>query len=232
MAASDAVAVTVRGRGGHSSMPHTALDPITAAADMVVALQTAVTRRLNALDPVVCTVGILRAGTRRNVIPDSAYFEATVRTFSTLQRQAVRRLLPDVIHGIAAAHGVTAEVAIEPYYPATVNDAAEVSLVREVIGGLPGAQYQELADPLTTAEDFSYVLEQVPGVMVLLGAGPREMDVDLQAPNHSSSVLFDDDVLALGARLYAEWAIRRLGDAVPAPQPSPATEGAEHAHLL
>jgi hippurate hydrolase len=232
MAASDALAVTVHGRGGHASMPHTARDPVTAAADMVVALQTAVTRRVDALDPVVCTVGILRAGTRRNVIPDSAYFEATLRTFSRSQRKRVRQLLPDVIHGIAAAHGVTAEVTIEPFYPATVNDAAEVARVREVVAGLPDARYRELPTPLTTAEDFSYVLEQVPGVMVLLGAGPRGAEVDRQAPNHSASVLFDDDVLALGARLYADWCVRRLRDAVPASADAHLTEGADHAHPL
>ncbi|MFC7484805.1 M20/M25/M40 family metallo-hydrolase [Luedemannella flava] len=128
--------------------------------------------------------------------------------------------------------GVTAEVVIEPFYPATVNDAAEVTLVRDVVAALPGTRYQELAGPLTTAEDFSYVLEQVPGAMVLLGAGPRGIDLDRQAPNHSASVVFDDDVLALGARLYAEWAVRRLRDAVPASHHFHPTGGAEHAHLV
>jgi amidohydrolase len=232
MAASDALAVTVRGRGGHASMPHTARDPITAAAAMVVGLQTAVTRRVDALDPVVCTVGVLRAGTRRNIIPESAYFEATVRTFSRRQRETVRQLLPEVINGIAAAHGVTAEVTVEPYYPATVNDAAEVALVRKVTGELPGLAYTEMPAPLTTAEDFSYVLEQVPGAMVLLGAGPRGTDVGRQAPNHSASVLFDDDILAGGARLYAAWAMQRLRDAVPSAHRSPSPEGAGHAHLV
>lgn len=232
MAASDALRVTVRGRGGHASMPHTARDPITAAAEMVLGLQTAVTRRIDALDPVVCTVGIMRAGTRRNVIPDSAYFEATIRTFSHARRESVRKLFPQVIHGIAAAHDVTAEVTIEPFYPPTVSDAAEAGLLRDVAAGLPGARYAELPAPLTTAEDFAYVLEQVPGVMALLGAGPRGTDVGRQIPNHSATVLFDDDVLPIGARLYAEWAGRRLRDAAPAPSHSRSAEGAVHAAIL
>ncbi len=213
LAASDGFAVTVKGRGGHGSAPHAALDPVTAAAEMVLALQSAVTRSFDALDPVVVTVGLLRAGTKRNVIPDEAYFEATVRTFSEAQRERVAEVLPRVVHGIAAAHGLEAETDYTREYPVTSNDEDETAFAAGVIEDLfgdVGERHTRWAQPLAGSEDFSFVLREVPGSFVGLGAAPPGADLARAEFNHSPRAVFDDGVLADGAALYAALALERL----------------------
>jgi hippurate hydrolase len=211
LAASDGLFVTVKGAGGHGSAPHRALDPIPAACEMVTALQTMVTRRVDAFDTAVVTVGTFHAGTRRNVIPDSATFEATVRTFDPAVRDRVRAASIQVCQGIAAAHGLEVEARYDGEYPVTVNDDAEAAFAGEVAAELFGAErYREMERPLTGSEDFSRVLGAVPGAMVFLGAVPPERDPETAPNNHSPKAAFDDAVLADGAALYAELALRRL----------------------
>ncbi|MTD58972.1 M20 metallopeptidase family protein [Amycolatopsis pithecellobii] len=210
MAASDALVVRVVGSGGHGSRPFQALDPVPVAAEMVTALQTMVTRRFDVFDPVVVTVGVFHAGTRRNVIPDDARFEATIRSLSAEAREKVAELAVRLCEDIAASHGLVAEVRYEPEYPVTVNDesghefAAET--VREVFGG---ERFQPLANPLTVSEDFSRVLDRVPGAFVFLGATLTE-DPTAAEYNHSPRAAFDDRVIPDAATLLAELAARRL----------------------
>ncbi|GDY32518.1 M20 metallopeptidase family protein [Gandjariella thermophila] len=213
MAASDALLVRVHGSGGHGSMPHRALDPVPAACEMVTALQTMVTRSIDVFDPVVVTVGTFHAGTRRNVIPDEAVFEATVRTFSEAARARVRDAAVRVCREIAAAHGLRADVEYADEYPATVNDPAEYDLVADTVREVFGEdRFAPMENPLPGSEDFSRVLREVPGAYVFLGAclsGEPE-----SAPNnHSPLAAFDDRVLADGAALLAELAVRRLNRA-------------------
>ena len=127
LAAADQITVTVRGRGGHASTPHRAADPIPAACEMVIALQTLVTRHFDVFDPVVITVGSFHAGTADNVIPDEATFLATARSFSRESRSALAELVPRLIGDIARAHGLTAEADYAREYPVTVNDAGEAA---------------------------------------------------------------------------------------------------------
>jgi amidohydrolase len=211
LAASDGFSVTVRGSGGHGSAPHAALDPVPAAAEMVTALQVAVTRSFDALDPVVVTVGVLRAGTRRNVIPDEAHLDATVRSFSRATQERAAEILPRVVRGVAAAHGLEVEVAYTPEYPVTVNDEGETARARDVIEELFGEpRHLRWARPLSASEDFSFVLEQVPGTFVGLAAPQEGADLRTAEFNHSPRAVFDDGVLADGAALYAALAITRL----------------------
>ncbi|GAB3142644.1 M20 family metallopeptidase [Amycolatopsis stemonae] len=210
MAASGALAVRVLGAGGHGSSPHDARDPIPAACEMVTALQTMVTRTFDVFDPVVVTVGMFHAGTRRNIIPDDAAFEATLRSFSPAVAARVGERAVQVCQGIAAAHGLDVEVTYEPEYPATVNDAGAYEFVADTIREVFGEErFTEMADPITGSEDFSRVLERVPGAYLFLGACPA--DPDTAADNHSPRARFDDGVLADGAALLAELAVRRLG---------------------
>jgi hippurate hydrolase len=210
MAASDGLHVTVRGSGGHGSMPHLARDPISVAAEIVTALQTTVTRRFDIFDPVVVTVGLFHAGTRRNVIPDEARFEATIRSFSATSREQIRRIAPQLCRDVAAAHGLEADAEYHDEYPATVNDPAHVDfaadVVQEVFGG---DRYVPMPSPSAGAEDFSRVLEAVPGCYIFLGAhvGDDPMAV---ATNHSPRAAFVDDVMPDGVRLHAELAVRAL----------------------
>jgi amidohydrolase len=211
LAAADQIFVTVRGRGGHASMPHRAADPIPAACEMVLALQTLVTRKFDVFDPVVITVGSLHAGTTDNVIPDEARFAATARSYSAASRGRLSREVPRLIEGIARAHALDVDVRYVEEYPVTVNDAAEAAFATGVITDAFGPGRGEVADfPITGAEDFSFVLEQVPGAFVFLGACPPGRDPETAPTNHSAIAEFDDAALAEGTALYAELALRRL----------------------
>jgi hippurate hydrolase len=210
MAASDGLFVTVRGAGGHGSTPHLAKDPVTAAAEMVTALQTMVSRRFNVFDPVVLTVGTFHAGTRRNIIPDEARFEATVRTFSPQAQERMSIESVRLVQSIAAAHGLDVDATYEREYPLTVNDAAHAAFAAGVVDDVFGDERGEpMVDPLTGAEDFSRVLAEVPGCYLFLGAGPLE-GYELAPSNHSPLATFDDSVLPDGVLLHAQLAIRAL----------------------
>src|SRR5690606_26366931 len=116
------VSITVRGAGGHGAFPHLARDPITVASEIVIALQTQITRRYDVFDPVVVTVGAMHAGTASNIIPDSAHMEATVRTFSVATQERTEGAITALCEGIAAAHGLTVDVEYTPRYPVTINE--------------------------------------------------------------------------------------------------------------
>ncbi len=211
LSASDALVVTVLGAGGHGSAPHRALDPVTAAAEMVTALQVMVTRQFNMFDPVVVSVGVLHAGTKRNVIPETARIEATIRTFSEESRLKMMDAVPRLLQGIAAAHGLEVDVDYRQEYPLTVTDEDETNTAEKVIAGLFGdSRLSRWATPLSGSEDFSRVLAEVPGTFIGLSAVPRGTDHAASPFNHSPYATFDDGVLADGAALYAELAISRL----------------------
>jgi hippurate hydrolase len=210
MAAADGLFVRVLGAGGHGSRPHSALDPISVAAEMVSALQTMVTRRFDVFDPVVITVGSFHAGTQRNIIPDDATFEATVRTFHPQTRERVGAYAIELCESIAAAYGLRVDASYRQEYPVTVNDPAEHDFVAASIAETFGPdRYEELAVPVTGSEDFSRVLAEVPGCYVFLGACVGE-DPLAAASNHSPRATFDDAVLADGAAMLADLALRRL----------------------
>ncbi len=214
MAASDGLFVTVTGRGGHGSAPHTALDPVPAACEMVLALQSGMTRSIDPFRTAVLTVGRIQAGTKRNIIPETAVIEATVRTFDPAVRQSVAAMARRVCEGVAAAHGVRADVRYDVEYPVTVNDRAEAELALDVAAELVGpGSCLRMPDPITGSEDFSRVLAEVPGAMVFLGACLPERDWTDAPANHSPFAAFDDAVLPIGAALYAGLAARRLQQA-------------------
>jgi amidohydrolase len=211
LAAADIIRVTVRGRGGHASQPHLAADPITAACAMVTALQTMVTRRFDVFDPVVVTISSFHAGTTDNVIPDEAFFLGTARSYSAAARTRLRDTFYDLINKIADAHGVTADAQYVDEYPVTVNDPAEAEFARTVAAKVFGADRSiRKTFPMTGAEDFSYVLQQVPGAFLSVGAVPLDRDPATAPSNHSAAAVFDDAILADGAACYAELALRRL----------------------
>jgi hippurate hydrolase len=211
LAAADQITVTVHGRGGHASQPHLAADPIPAACEMVLALQTLVTRKFDVFDPVVITVGAFHAGTTDNVIGDEARFLATARSYSARSRNALADQVPRLIRDIASAHGLGVDVEYAHGYPVTVNDTAEAAFAGETIAAVFGPERGETAQfPTAGAEDFSFVLEEVPGAFVFLGACPADRDPETAPTNHSAVATFDDAALADGTALYAELALRRL----------------------
>ncbi|MFI0354612.1 M20 family metallopeptidase [Actinomadura sp. 9N407] len=211
MAASDAVRVTVRGAGGHGSSPHAAVDPVPALCAMVGELQTMVTRTMDAHDPAIVTVGTIHAGTAGNVIPETGYFEATVRTFSEEAHQKVRAGVERVIHGVAATHGVSVDLDYQEQYPVTVNDPGEAAFALETAADLFGADRSfETPRAVAGSEDFAFVLQEVPGAYVMLSTCPPDLDPADAAINHSPHAVYDDGALPDAAALLAELAIRRL----------------------
>ena len=211
MASSDVLRIEVSGRGGHASAPHRALDPITVAAEIVLGLQTMVTRRIDAFDPAVITIANVMAGTTNNIIPETATLVGTIRTVSEETRTQVVGLARQVAEGIAAAHGATVTVDIEAGYPVTVNDPDYAAFVLDVATEVAGAdRVAPLRDPIMGAEDWSYVLQRVPGVMAFLGARPDGLDPETAPENHSNLVIFDEPAMALGVALYTAVALRHL----------------------
>ncbi|QZN86120.1 M20 family metallopeptidase [Cellulomonas sp. C5510] len=213
LAAADTVHVTVHGRGGHGSMPHLAQDPVPVAAEIVLALQAAVTRQFDVFDPVVVTVGRIEAGTTDNVIPAEARLEATVRTFSEATHGVVAERLTRVCEGVAAAHGMSVTVDYRPGYPVTSNTPGEVGRAADLTRALFGeSAYYPAPQPLPGAEDFSYVLQQVPGTYLGLGATPAGHDPATAAYNHAAQARFADEALAVGPAVLAALALDRLAE--------------------
>ena len=211
LSASDGLFITVLGAGGHGSAPHAAKDPVTAAAEMVTALQVMITRQFNMFDPVVLTVGVLHAGTTRNVIPESARIEATVRTFSHASRERMMSAVPVLLKGIARAHGLEVDVEYRGEYPLSITDENETLTAEKTIQNLFGeSRLTRWATPLSGSEDFSRVMAEVPGTFIGLSAVAPDADHTEAAFNHSPYATFDDGVLADGAALYAELAIARI----------------------
>lgn len=211
MASADTVAVEIVGRGGHASAPHTATDPIPVAAELVLALQSHITRTVDAFDPAVLTIARVAAGTTVNVIPERAEIEGTLRTVSERTRERVHGGIHRVAHHVAAAHDCEAEVTITPGYPVTVNDAGATTFARSVVTELLGPDHVvDLPTPVMGAEDWSYVLQKVPGAMALLGVCPPGEKPGRAAACHSNRMTIDEDAMAVGVATHAAVALSYL----------------------
>jgi len=208
MASADFFAVTVRGQGGHASMPHDCVDPIPVACEIVQALQTFVTRRVSAVDPVVLTVTQIHAGTTINVIPEEVKIAGTLRALSENSRQIAQEGIRRVVEHVANAHETTAEVDVIQGYPVTINDSRAARMMLDVAGELTGGGAIEMAQPIMGAEDFSYVLNQIPGAMGFLGVRPEGQGP--HAPCHSNRMLLDEEGMVYGVALHAAVALHML----------------------
>ncbi|WP_088310550.1 M20 metallopeptidase family protein [Novosphingobium sp. B 225] len=211
MAAADQFDIVVRGAGGHASMPHQGLDPMPVACEIVLAIQTMVTRQFDAHDPVVVTVARIEGGTAQNVIADFASLKGTLRTLSPRHRIKLHESLEQLAMGIAAAHGLSAEVTITEGFPVTICDARAVELAATTTRELFGEPAWRLLDrPIMGAEDFSYVLEQVPGAMLFLGVAHDGADWSKCHSIHSPRMVVDETAMPRGAALLAGMAERFL----------------------
>ena len=214
MASADRLLITITGRGGHASEPHRALDPIPVACEVVQALQTMITRRIDVFDPAVVTVARITAGTTNNVIPETAEIEGTIRAVSEKTRSRVHDGIRRVAEGVAAAHDADVAVEVIPGYPVTVNSDTFATFASGVAAEIVGAEHVvRLPNPVMGAEDFSYVLNEVPGTMMFLGGTPPGRDLASAAPNHSNRVLFDEAAMIDGTAIYAAMALRHLAPA-------------------
>lgn len=209
MASSSGMYLRVHGTGGHAAMPFGGIDPVPVAAEIVLAIQAFVTRRIPVHDPAVISVTRLASNSLApNVIPAEVAIDLNVRTLSRQTLEFVQTELPAMVTGLAAAHRCTVEVDIVGNYPVTHNDPAETALLLSWLEELHGPEQVEvLAAPGMASEDFSYVLEEVPGAMVFLGAASAENGLSSM---HSATAVFDDSVLVRQAATLAELAWRRL----------------------
>jgi hippurate hydrolase len=210
LASADMLEIAVIGRGGHASMPHDTRDPVPVACEIVLALQTTVTRRFDAAEAVVVTVTQMDAGSAHNVIPDRVHLKGTIRTLSPEKRAGVAHAIRQVAENVAAAHECAAEVTVMEGFPPTVNDARAVALAEAVATALPQGAFMHLAAPIMGAEDFSYVLAKVPGMMAFLGVAEAGADWRQCCGIHSSRMHVDETVLPRGAAFLAGCATRFL----------------------
>lgn len=211
LASADQFEIHIDGRGGHGAMPHHGLDPVPIACEVVLALQALVARQFDAHDPVIASVTQLDAGTAHNVIPDFARLRGTLRTLSARHRDKLHHALEQLATGIAQAHGASARVTITPGFPVTNCDPRAVSLGEAVSTDLFGeAAFRRLDQPIMGAEDFSYVLEKVPGAMFFLGVAHEGVDWHNCPAIHSPRMMVDESALPRGAALLAGCAVRFL----------------------
>ena len=215
MSAADGIRVTVQGRGGHSSAPQRALDPVPIAAEMVLAMQSFATRRFDVFEPIIIGIGAIRGGdlAAPNAIPDRVEFAASVRFWSEETRSQFHTGVDTLLEGIAAAHGATVAVEHVTGYPVTITDPAETQFAQRTLAAVFGDEnFTLMANPLGGSEDFSRVLAEVPGSFIGLGAVEQGADPATAPDNHSPHARFSDDVLPTGAAVYAELAVQRLAE--------------------
>ena len=212
MASSSNLAITVFGKGGHGSRPHDAVDPVTCLAEIITSLQTAITRRFDALEPIVLTVTNLRAGDGAfNAIPDQASLGATVRVLRDEQINAVRQVIGEVTSNIAAAHRCSVEVDFEVLYPTTKTNARENQFAATVWGAQFGQEsIRQFEAPMMASEDFGAVLAQVPGSFFWLGTANPQTPYAQREWNHSPLARLDDSILGDQAAALASIAFERL----------------------
>jgi hippurate hydrolase len=211
LASADQFEIVVEGSGGHAAMPHQAMDPVPVACEIVSAFQTLVTRQFDAHDPVVITVARIEAGTAHNIIADFAALKGTIRTLSPRHRVKVHEAIARLAGGIAQAHGMNARIEIAEGFPVTLCDPRAIDLAERVSGELFGAAaFRRLDQPIMGAEDFSYVLEKVPGAMFFLGVAHQGADWHKACAIHSPRMVVDETTLPHGAALLAGLAERFL----------------------
>jgi amidohydrolase len=210
MAASDKLHILVRGRGGHAAHPEQAIDAVLVASQIVVALQTIVSRSLNPEETGVVTVGSIHAGNAGNVIAETAELQGSIRSFSEEARELLHRRINEVATGVAIALGATAEVTLTRGVNATVNAPAPTETVYKVAAEVLGADKVDTTYRTTGGEDFSAVLAAVPGNFFFLGA--RDEARNLNYPHHNPHFDIDETCLPQGVAILCEAAVRALAE--------------------
>ena len=213
MASAGDLLVTVTGSGGHGSMPWLSKDPISVLNEIMSSLQTMVTKRFSAFDPVIVNIGWVRAGdtATTNVIPETASFGATVRVFSEENATKLKQYTQELVDSIATGFGLSATVEFTRATKVLMNDPKAISSVEKVTSELFGAsRYINLPTPIAGGEDFASIVSEIPGAFVFMGACPPGTDHTTAATNHSNKAVFDDSVLGDGAALLASLAVDAL----------------------
>ena len=217
MASSNEFKITVRGKGGHAALPHTTIDPVPVACQMVQAFQTIVTRNKKPVDTAVISVTMIHTGEATNVVPNSCEIQGTVRTFTTPVLDLIEQRMADIAKHTAAAFGATCDFAFTRNYPPTVNSEPEAAFARRVMQDIVGEANVNLQEPTMGAEDFAYMLQAKPGTYCFIGNGDgvhREMGHGAgPCTLHNPSYDFNDELIPLGATFWVHLATRWLREA-------------------
>ncbi|MEP6992355.1 MAG: amidohydrolase [bacterium] len=211
LAAADAYRIVVHGRQAHGGMPWNGVDPIVVGAQIVLGLQTVVSRQVDlTTSPAVVTVGAFNGGVRNNIVPDSVVLIGTIRTFDEGVRHEVFTRVRRTAENIALASGAKADVEITEGYPVTINDPALLDRMLPTLRRMAGAQMVAESTPATAAEDFSKFAQKAPGLFVSLGVTAPGIDWHTAAPNHSPLFAADEAALPVGVRVMSGLAIDYL----------------------
>jgi amidohydrolase len=203
-AAPDNFRLVIQGRGCHAATPHSGIDPISIAAQLILALQHIPSRITDPFDPVVISVASIAGGNNYNVIPDSVELKGTYRTFSESARQRIRVAIERTANNVAAAFGATVQFEVQEGYDSVVNSPCAVAIGKRVASDLFGEDfYNASASPFMFGEDFSYYLKNVPGALFMIGAGAS----GVRYPLHNRRVVFNEGVLWRGAAFLAAMAM-------------------------
>ena len=206
MAAADSAEIIIRGKGGHASRPHLTVDPVVVACNLVVSLQSVVSRSIDPTQTAVVTVGAIHAGEAANVIPESAKLLLSIRSFDPKVRETLEARIRRLAETIADGYGATAEIEYTRGHPVVVNSEAETEFARMVAEELVGADKVALCNLIPGSEDFSHFLEHKPGSFLRLGNGVES------AILHSAKYDFADKSLTVGAAMWARLTERYLDD--------------------
>jgi len=208
MASADDFRIFVRGTQTHAAMPWRGVDPIVVGSQIVMGLQTIVSRRMNITkEPSVVTVGVFQGGVRHNIIPDEVKLEGTIRAFDERQRDQLHEHVKRIAEMIAESGGAKAHVHIHRWYDVTVNDPALTEWSVPTLERIAGDGNVRVVDKVCGAEDFSFYQKHVPGFFFFVGCTPRERELASAAPNHSPRFYLDEDCLKLGVKAMASLAL-------------------------
>lgn len=201
MASVDNVNIKVKGRGAHGATPWDSVDPIVVSSEIILGLQTIVSRQTELTKAAaVVTIGSMHAGIRRNIIPEEAILEGTIRTFDADMQKKVHEKIRTTATKIAESAGATAEVGIDVLYPVTYNHVALTEQMAPSLRRAAGANNAKVISPVTMAEDFSFYQQKVPGLFFFVGAYPSDMKLTAQPTHHTADFMIDERCLVIGVK--------------------------------
>jgi amidohydrolase len=211
MASADSFTIRIKGRQTHGAVPWGGVDPIVVGAQIVMSLQTIVSRTVNIAEaPAVVTIGAFNGGNRFNIIPEIVELGGTVRAFNETVRKDIHRRIQDIATKTAEAAGATAEISYGIGYPVTINDPSLTARMAPTLARAIGAEHVRVGTLTGTAEDFSFFQQRVPGMFVFLGVTPRGQDPKTAAQNHSPLFFADESALPVGVKVLTSLALDYL----------------------
>ena len=207
MASSDRLKITIHGRQTHGAMPWRGVDPIVTAAQVVLGLQTVVSRQINLTqEPAVVTIGAIKGGVRENIIPDSVEMRGTIRSFDEAMRDDIHERVTTLAEAVSRGSRAGCTVCITKNYPVTVNDPALTEAMLPTLQRVAGAGQLQLINKVMGSEDFSYFQRLIPGLFIFVGVTPEDVNPADAAPNHSPRFYIDERALRVGVRALANLA--------------------------